>query len=118
MKRSSELKADIAKIKKLKALQQKATDKLDKMADKSAVKPAKKKPVAVKKPVVKAKTNPVIKRKPAAVKRKTGSVKRKAAPKHKAKAPVARKSYFWRTLFGKKNKASKRTKAKEVGYRS
>jgi hypothetical protein len=49
MKRSSDLKADIEKIQKLKALQQKATDKLNKITKDAAVKPPKKKKTAVKK---------------------------------------------------------------------
>jgi hypothetical protein len=81
MKRASELKADIEKIKKLKALQQKATDKLGKIAGDSAVKPVKKKKAAPKKPVVKKKA--------------------KAAPKKKTKAPVKKQS-FWQKLFGGK----------------
>jgi hypothetical protein len=43
MRRSSSIKGDIEKIKKLKALQAKATDKLKKIAEKAAVKPPKKK---------------------------------------------------------------------------
>ncbi len=58
MKRPSDLKADIEKIKQLKALQQKATDKLGKIADGSAAKPPRKKNPALKKPAVKKKKSP------------------------------------------------------------
>lgn len=85
MKRPSDLKADIEKIKKLKALQQKATDKLDKIADDSAAKVSKKKAAVPKKSAVKMK--PAIKAKP--------------APKRKAKSPAKKKS-LWQKLFGGK----------------
>ena len=43
MRRSSSIKGDIEKIKRLRALQEKATDKLNKITEKAAVKPRKKK---------------------------------------------------------------------------
>ena len=50
MKRSSELKADIEKIKKLKALQERALDKLGKLTDDSIAHNAKKKKAVIKYP--------------------------------------------------------------------
>jgi hypothetical protein len=45
MRRSSDIKSDIEKIKKLKALQEKATDKLNRITAKASAKPPKKKKV-------------------------------------------------------------------------
>jgi peptidoglycan hydrolase CwlO-like protein len=85
MKRPSDLKADIAKIKKLKALQQKATDKLDKIT--ADAKAGKKKSAPAKRSA--AKTRPAAKKKP--------------APRKKNKS-AAKKSSFWSKLFGMKQK--------------
>jgi hypothetical protein len=59
MRRSSDLKSDIEKIKKLKALQLKATDKLNKIGEKASGKLLKKKKV---KPAVKNKAKTPVKK--------------------------------------------------------
>jgi len=93
MKRPSDLKSDIEKIKKLKALQAKATDKLNKITQKAAGKT----PAA--KPPKKKTAKPPVKKKAA--------VKNKAALKNKAQTP-AKKTSFWKKLFGKKSKKTAR----------
>jgi hypothetical protein len=95
MKRPSDLKADIEKIKKLKALQQKATDKLDKITDKAAGTKPKKKAASVKKTTAQA-----VHKKPTAKK----ASDRGSTPKRKAKSSdrrsAAKKRSFWQKLFG------------------
>ena len=81
MRKSSDIKAAVDKLNKLKALQAKATDKLDKITVKAGGK-------APKKKVVK----PTVKRKPAA--------------KKKTKTP-AKKESFWKRVFGGKGKGKK-----------
>jgi hypothetical protein len=94
MRRNSDLKADIEKIKKLKALQAKATDKLNRITDAAAGKPPKKKAAPAKKSAVKSQAKPVRKK--------------------KAKAPV-KKGSLWKKLFGKKPEKKHRGKAKKGG---
>ena len=78
MRRSSSIKSDIAKIKKLRALQEKATDKLNKITEKAAGKPRKKK-------IAKAATK--IKRKPLSKKAFSGRMYsgKRAKPQKKSK---------------------------------
>ena len=79
MTRQTDLKEAIEKLKKLKALQAKATDKLNRIADDAAGKPRRKK---------------------AAPARKTAAEKPRVK---KARSP-AKKPSFWQKLFGKKSK--------------
>jgi hypothetical protein len=88
MRKGSDIKDAIEKLKKLKALQIKATDKLNKIAEDAAGKPPKKK-----------KTKPAVKRKPAG--------------KNKAKTTV-NKDTFWKRLFSKKTKTVNRNKSKKA----
>jgi hypothetical protein len=93
MRKSSSLKADIEKIKKLRALQQKATDKLNKITEKAAAGTRKKKK---SRPALKTRPKPVKKeslwrklagKKGPAPKKKTPL---KAVKKKKVKRPVSR----------------------------
>ncbi len=90
MRKSSELKDDIEKIRKLKALQIKATEKLNKITEAAGKLPDKKK------------TKP--------------AVKRKTESKNKAKTAV-KKSTFWKRFFGKKTKAVKSGKSKKAKHK-
>lgn len=83
-RRSSDLKDAIEKLKKLKALQAKATDKLNRITEESKAAPLKKKNTP---------------RKPA--------VKRRAGPAAKKKAKPLKKPSFWQKLFGKKSGVKK-----------
>ena len=87
MRRNSSIKSDIAKIKKLKALQAKATDKLNKITEKAASKPRKKK---VAKAATKNKAKTTVKKGTLWKKvfgRKSQAEKRNQAPKAKSKRP-------------------------------
>jgi hypothetical protein len=88
MRKGSDIKDDIEKIKKLKALQIKATNELNKITENAAVKLSRKK-----------KTKPALKRKPAG--------------KNKAKTAV-KKGSFWKRIFGKKTRTVKRNKSKKA----
>jgi hypothetical protein len=89
MRRSSDIKKDIEKIKKLQALEQKATDKLNRITERAAAKPLKKK-----------KTRPAVKSKPVV--------------KNKAKTTV-KKSALWQKLTGEKSAVKKREKPSRAG---
>lgn len=81
MRRSSGIKSDIAKIKKLQALQEKATDKLNKITAKAAGKTLKKKTA---KAVVKKKAGTTVKKKILRFKilrKKSRTPKKSSAPK-------------------------------------
>jgi hypothetical protein len=87
MSRSSSLKADIEKIKRLKALQEKATDKLNMIGEKASGKAPKKKPA---KAAVKKKAKAPVKKesfwqKLAGKKRRTQKISK--PPKTKNKKP-------------------------------
>jgi hypothetical protein len=87
-RKSSDIKDAVDKAKKLKALQVKATDKLDRITEKAGGKAPKKKAVKT-------------------------AVKKKPVVKKKAKTP-AKKESFWKRLFGKKTKAVKSGQAKKA----
>jgi hypothetical protein len=92
LRRNSSIKADIEKIKKLRSLQQQATDKLNKITQDAALKSPKKK-----------KTKPALKRKPA-VKNTTGT--------------TAKKDTLWKKVFRKKTGTEKITRAPKLKSKS
>jgi hypothetical protein len=87
MRKSSDIKADIEKIRKLKALQIKATDKLNKITEHAAAKPPKKKKT---KPAGQNKAKTAVKKSTLWKKvfgKKSKTVKRSRVPKPENKRP-------------------------------